>query len=129
MVKTFQHSLTRRERQIMDVLFKHGRASVAEVLEGLPEPPSYSAVRAHLRILEEKGFVSHRQDGPRYLYEPTMTKDHATRSALAHLLDTFFNGSTERAMAALLDERDLSAAELDRLSELIDRARAEESTT
>ncbi|MCG8468915.1 MAG: BlaI/MecI/CopY family transcriptional regulator [Gemmatimonadetes bacterium] len=129
MVKELQHELSRRERQIMDVLFRRGRASVAEVQEDLPNAPSYSAVRAHLRILEEKGHVRHRQDGPRYVYRAVVAKDKAKRSALRHLVDTFFNGSAEQAMAALLDDdaSNLSEADLDRLSQLIEIARDRDS--
>jgi len=120
-------SLSRRERQIMDVLFRLGEATAADVLEGLPDPPSYSAVRALLRILEEKGQISHTQDGPRYVYRPTVAPEKASRSALRHVLRTFFDGSAEQAVAALLDEAggDLSDAELDRLASLIDQARQE----
>lgn len=128
MAEPLEHQLSRRERQIMDVLFHHGKATAAEVREGMPEPPSYSAVRAHLRILEEKGHIKHEQDGPRYLYRPTLTKDRATRSALNHLVETFFNGSAEQAMAALLDDpaAELSDDELDRLEGLIRQARSRE---
>ncbi len=120
-------SLSRRERQIMDVLFRLGEATAADVLEGLPDPPSYSAVRALLRILEEKGQITHTQDGPRYVYRPTVAPEKASRSALRHVLRTFFDGSAEQAVAALLDEAggDLSDAELDRLASLIDQARQE----
>lgn len=120
-------SLSRRERQIMDVLFRLGEATAADVLEGLLDPPSYSAVRALLRILEEKGQISHTQDGPRYVYRPTVAPEKASRSALRHVLRTFFDGSAEQAVAALLDEAggDLSDAELDRLASLIDQARQE----
>ena len=120
-------SLSRRERQIMDVLFRLGEATAADVLEGLPDPPSYSAVRALLRILEEKGQISHTQDGPRYVYRPTVAPEKASRSALRHVLRTFFDDSAEQAVAALLDEAggDLSDAELDRLASLIDQARQE----
>ena len=128
MIEVLEHKLSRRERQIMDVLFHHEKATAAEVREGMPDPPSYSAVRAHLRILEEKGHIKHEQDGPRYLYRPTLTKDRATRSALNHLVDTFFNGSAEQAMAALLDDpaAELSREELDRLEGLIRQARSRE---
>ena len=128
MADNLQHKLSRRERQIMDALFQRGEATAAEVQQSMPEPPSYSAVRAHLRILEEKGHVAHEQDGPRYLYKPTMTKDRATRSALHHLVKTFFNGSAEQAMAALLDQSSsgLSDDELDRLAEMIEHARERE---
>ena len=117
--------LSRRERQIMDVIYRLERATVTEVLERLPDPPSYSAVRAMLRILEEKGHVRHEQDGPRYIYLPTIGRDNAKRSALHHMLKTFFDGSAEQAISALLDESSakLSDAELDRLARLIDQAR------
>ena len=119
------HDLSRRERQILDILFKSGRASAAEVQAALPDPPSYSAVRALLRILEEKGHVRHEQDGPRYVYAPTVARNNAQRSALRHILQTFFNGSAEQAISALLDDQStkLSTAELDRLATLIDHAR------
>ncbi len=119
--------LSRRERQIMDVIYQQGSATAAEVMERLPEPPSYSAVRAMLRVLEEKGHLQHEQDGPRYVYFPTVHRDRARRSALRHLVTTFFGGSTEEAVAALLsgDDARLSDAELDRLSRLIDQAKQE----
>jgi BlaI family transcriptional regulator, penicillinase repressor len=123
-VGALDHQLSRRERQIMDVLFQHGEITAAEVLERLVDPPSYSSVRALLRVLEEKGFVSHAQDGPRYVYRPKIGKERARRSALRRLRDTFFNGSSEQVMAALLDDADSSPAELDRLADLIDRARS-----
>ena len=112
------HDLSRRERQIIDILYAQGRATAAEVQAALPEPPSYSAVRAMLRILEEK-------DGPRYVYVPTVGRDNAKRSALHHMLKTFFDGSAEQAISALLDESSakLSDDELDRLARLIDQAR------
>jgi BlaI family penicillinase repressor len=117
--------LSRRERQILDILYKNGRATAAEVQAVLPDPPSYSAVRALLRILEDKGHVRHEQDGPRYVYRPTVARDNAKRSALRHILQTFFDGSAEQAISALLDESSakLSSAELDRLARLIDGAR------
>lgn len=126
MVKVLEHQLSRRERQIMDVLFQHGDTTVAGVLERLAEPPSYSSVRKLLHVLEEKGFVSHVQDGPRYVYRPTIGKERARRSALRRLRDTFFDGSSAQVMAALLDDAATSGsrAELDRLAELIDRAHA-----
>jgi predicted transcriptional regulator len=119
--------LSRRERQIMDFLYQHGRATAAEVQRGLPDPPSYSAVRAMLRVLEEKGHVRHDQDGPRYVYLPRLGRDRAKRSALRHVVKTFFGGSAEQAVAALLDDgsADLSEDELDRLARLIARARKE----
>jgi len=117
--------LSRRERQILDILYQRGRATAAEVQTALPEPPSYSAVRALLRILEEKGHVRHDQDGPRYVYLPTVARDNAKRSAMRHMLQTFFDGSAEQAISALLDESSakLSTAELDRLARMIDTAR------
>jgi len=117
--------LSRRERQIIDILYSQGRATAAEVQAALPDPPSYSAVRAMLRILEEKGHVRHEQDGPRYVYVPTVGRDNAKRSALNHMLQTFFEGSAEQAISALLDDRatKLSEAELDRLARLINQAR------
>jgi predicted transcriptional regulator len=119
------HDLGRRERQIMDAVYRLGRATVAEVQQQLPDPPSYSAVRAMLRILEGKGHIRHQQNGPRYVYLPTVPRDKARRSMLTHVVRTFFNGSTEQAVAALLDSSDakLSDAELDRLSRLLQQAR------
>src|SRR3954467_10974067 len=96
--------LSRRERQIIDILYANGRATAAEVQALLPDPPSYSAVRAMLRILEDKGHVRHQQDGPRYIYLPTLARDNAKRSAMRHMLQTFFDGSAEQAISALLDD-------------------------
>jgi predicted transcriptional regulator len=124
MPKPTHSDLSRRERQIIDILYTYGRATAAEVQALLPEPPSYSAVRAMLRILEEKGHVRHEQDGPRYVYAPTVARDNAKRSALHHMLQTFFDGSAEKAISALLDDTSrMSEAELDRLARLIDQAR------
>src|SRR5271166_496975 len=111
--------LSRRERQIMDVIYRRAQATAAEVLEELPEPPSYSAVRAMLRVLEEKGHLRHDQQGPRYVFLPTVPREKARRRALKQLVQTFFEGSTERTVAALLDlsASKLSDAELDRLSQ------------
>lgn len=119
--------LTRRERQIMDIVYQRGSASAAEVQESLPDPPSYSAVRAMLRLLEEKGHLRHRQDGPRYVYSATVPRERARRSAARRLLDTFFDGSAAQAVATLLDVStdDLSEDELERLADLIERARRE----
>jgi len=119
------HELSRRERQIIDILYAQGRATAAEVQSLLPDPPSYSAVRAMLRILEEKGHVHHEQDGPRYVYLPTVARDNAKRSAMRHVLQTFFDGSTAQAISALLDDSSakLSDAELDRLARMIELAR------
>jgi predicted transcriptional regulator len=118
-------NLSRRERQIMDILFKSGRATAAEVRQALPDPPSYSAVRAMLRILEEKGHIRHVAEDLRYVYLPTESPDKAKRSALTHLVSTFFQGSVEQAVAALLDtgSRKLQPEELDRLSKLIEKAK------
>lgn len=122
-----QKSLSRRERQIMDVIYTLQEATVSQVLERLPSPPSYSAVRALLRVLEQKGHLAHRQEGPRYIYSPTLPRERARRSALKHLLQTFFDDSTEDAVAALLDisEDNLTAEDYGRLLELIRRARKE----
>src|SRR5436190_10741817 len=103
MKKNPHANLSRRERQIMDVLYRLGRATAAEVREQMPDPPGYSAVRAMLRVLEEKGHIRHEEEALRYVFAPTASRAQATRSALAHLVDTFFEGSTERAVAALLD--------------------------
>jgi BlaI family transcriptional regulator, penicillinase repressor len=121
------HTLSRRERQIMDVLYQRGRATALEVQENLPDPPSYSAVRALLRILEDKGHVRHEQDGPRYVFSPKTPRDKARRSAIRHLMETFFEDSPEQAVAALLDvsSSKLSEEELDRLARLIENARVE----
>jgi predicted transcriptional regulator len=125
MTRQPHHDLSRRERQIVDILYAQGRATAAEVQAALPDPPSYSAVRAMLRILEDKGHVRHEQDGPRYVYLPTVARDNAKRSALRHMLQTFFDGSAEQAISALLDDSStrLSDRELDRLARMIDQAR------
>lgn len=125
MTRQPHHDLSRRERQIVDILYAQGRATAADVQAALPDPPSYSAVRAMLRILEEKGHVRHEQDGPRYVYVPTVARDNAKRSALRHMLQTFFDGSAEQAISALLDESStrLSDRELDRLARMIEQAR------
>jgi len=116
--------LSRRERQIMDIIYRRGRATAAEVLDDLPDPPSYSAVRAMLRLLEEKGHVRHEQDGPRYVFLPIIARDRARQSALTHVVRTFFDGSATEAVAALLnDGAKLSTDELDRLAAMIDKAR------
>jgi predicted transcriptional regulator len=111
----------------MDVVYELKQATATQVLEGLPNPPSYSAVRALLRVLEQKGHLVHRQDGPRYVYAPTLPRERARRSALKHLLKTFFDNSTEDAVAALLDisEESLSDGEFQRLVELIRKAQKE----
>lgn len=119
--------LSRRERQIMDIVYRLEQATASEVMERLPDPPSYSAVRAMLRILEEKGHLTHSQDGPRYVYAPTVAPEQASRTALRHVMRTFFDGSAAQAMAALLDETadELSSEDFDRLSTLIEVAKRE----
>jgi len=109
----------------MDIVYRAGEVTVSEVLAALPDPPTYSAVRAHLRILESKGHVAHRQDGPRYVYSPTVPREEARESALERLLATFFDGSVERTVATLLDLEagNLSDEELDRLSGLVAAAK------
>ena len=121
------NDLSRRERQIMDFLYQAGRATAAEVLEALPDPPGYSAVRATLRILEQKGHVRHEEDGRAYVFIPVLKKDAARKRALTHLLRTFFDNSTEQAVAALVDLAGpkANAAELDRIRKIIDDARRE----
>lgn len=122
-----EHNLSRRERQIMDVLHAKGQATAAEVLAALPDPPGYSAVRALLRILEEKGHARHRREGARYVYVPRTSPELARRSALQRVVSTFFHGSVAQAMAALLETADtqLSDTELTRLQQLIKKARKE----
>jgi len=117
--------LGRRERQIMDAIFRLGEASVAEVRKELPDAPSYSAVRTMIRLLESKGLLRHRRDGNRYVYRPTQSKDAASRSALKHLIVTFFSGSAPDAVAAILDESSekLTDEDLGRLERLIEEAR------
>lgn len=120
------NGVSRRERQILDVLFRRKEATASEIQAEIPDAPSYSAVRALLRVLEEKGHVRHREDGPRYVYLPVIEAETARRSALRHVLDTFFDGSAAGAMAELLGgEVDLTSEELDRLEALIAKARQE----
>lgn len=126
MAKPSPHDLSRRERQIMDVIFERGQATAADVAEAIPDPPSYSAVRALLRILEEKGYLRHEQQGLRYVFIPTMRRTSARRSALKSVVKTFFDGSVEQTVAALLGQQKLSREELDRLADLITRARKED---
>ena len=121
-------TLSRRERQIMDVLYRLGSATAAEVQDNIPEAPSYSAVRALLRILVYKGHIRHSYDGPRYVYAPVVSRPVAQKSALRQLVKTFFDGSTSNAVAALLDMsgKDLTDAELDRLAKIVEQAKQEE---
>ncbi|NQW03963.1 MAG: BlaI/MecI/CopY family transcriptional regulator [Acidobacteria bacterium] len=125
MTRPLSHSLSRRERQIMDVLHRLQEATAAVVRAEVPSPPSYSAVRALLRILEEKGHVRHVVDGPRYVYHPVAPLEAERESAVRHLVRTFFDGSTQDAMVALLDSADktLSRQQLDDLTSRIDAAR------
>jgi len=117
-------NLSRRERQIMDILFQRGSAAASEIHEALPDPPSYSAVRAALSVLEKKGHIRHELRGLSYVWEPRIARENARRTALRHLLKTFFDGSVEQAVAALLDEASvkLDQRDLDRLREMIGKA-------
>lgn len=120
-------TLSRRERQILDILYARGRATAAEILGSLPDPPSYSTTRALLRVLEQKGHVRHEEDGPRYMFFPRVSRQRASVTALRHVLNTFFDGSAVAAATALVDgsASKLSIEELDRLEALIERARKE----
>jgi BlaI family transcriptional regulator, penicillinase repressor len=120
-------NLSRRERQIMDILYQRGRASAAEIHAAMPDAPTYSAVRAKLRVLEEKGHIRHEEESLHYVYLPTVARDTARRSALRHMVSTFFGGSVEQAVAALLDlsAANLAKEDLDRISNLIEEARQE----
>jgi BlaI family penicillinase repressor len=123
--KTADPDLSRRERQIMDVLFARGRASGQEIQEGLPDQPNYSSVRTILRVLERKGYVRHVEEGLRYVYQPTVAREAASRSALQRIIKTFFDGSAKEAVAALLDPAafHLDDKELNELSRIIERAK------
>jgi len=127
MTRDSQRNLTRRERQIMDVVYARGRVTVAEVLEGMADAPSYSTVRTLLGLLEEKGQLRHEQDGPRYVYMPVVAREKARRSALRNMLHTFFDGSTEEAVAALLDLHDERKGPVDmaRIRAMIEKAQRE----
>jgi BlaI family penicillinase repressor len=120
-------SLSRRERQIMDILYQRGKGSASEVREAMEAAPGYSAVRAMLRVLEEKGHVKHQAEGLKYVYVPVVARDKAKRSAVKHVMETFFNGSAEQIVAALLDVSStrLTREELDRMSEMIEAAKKE----
>jgi BlaI family transcriptional regulator, penicillinase repressor len=119
--------LSRRERQIMEILFQRGKLSASEIREAMDDAPGYSAVRALLRILEDKGHVKHQAEGLRYVYVPTVTREKAKRAAVKHVLDTFFNGSPEQIVAALLDVSSpaLTRDELDRMAQMIEKAKKE----
>jgi predicted transcriptional regulator len=127
MVKKQQDPLSRREREMMNIIFARGKATAVEVLEAMAEPPSYSAVRATLRVLEQKGHVRHEHDGARYVYKPTVNREKVRLSALDQLMTTFFDGSAETVVATLIERQKgkLSNEELDRLSMLIEQARKE----
>ncbi len=122
-------TLTRRERQIMDILYKRGRATAGEVMADLAGTPHYSTVRTQLRVLEEKGHVTHEEEGVRYVYMPALPRRAARKSALRHLVDTFFDGSAEQVVAAVLggEGARLSEDELDRIADLIEKAKKEGS--
>ena len=129
-MSTPPHSgLSRREREIMDILYELGRATAAEVMNALPGGPSDSTVRTQLRVLESKGHVRHEEDGQKYVYLPVVPRRVVRKSALKHVVNTFFDGSVEKVVAALLgpDGGKLTDAELDRIAELVSKARAEES--
>jgi predicted transcriptional regulator len=125
MKKPSPATFTRREREIMDILYRRGRATAAEVLEDMESPPTYSAVRALLRILEDEGHIKHVQEGPRYVYLPAVARSDARKSALSHVVTTFFDGSVEQAVATLVERSKLSGDELERLSQLIEKAKKE----
>jgi predicted transcriptional regulator len=127
MVKSLHAALSRRERQIVDILYRRGRATASEVMAELSGDPSYSTVRTQLRVLEEKGHVRHEEEGLRYVYIPAVTHRAARKSALRHVVDTFFEGSAEKAVAALLggEATRMSDEELDRIAGLIEKAKKE----
>src|SRR5438876_4353128 len=129
MVTPLHAALSRRERQIVDILYRRGRATANEVMSDLPGHPSSSTVRTQLRVLEQKGHVRHEEEGLRYVYMPAVPRHAARRFALRHLVETFFGGSTEKVVAALLGREGsrLSDEELDRIAELITKARKEGS--
>jgi predicted transcriptional regulator len=126
MLEKSQTHLSRRERQIMDIVYARGKASAAAISEALPDPPSYSAVRTLLRILEEKGHLRHREDGPRYVYLPTRSRERESRSALKRVVQTFFQGSLANAVAALVDvePNKLTPEEFKRIEEIIRKAKS-----
>ena len=130
MRKDGHRNLSRRERQIMDILYQRGRASASEIHQALPDAPTYSAVRAKLRVLEEKGHVRHEEEALRYVYLPTVARDSARRSALRHMVTTFFEGSVQEAVAALLDlsAARLSPEDLNRIARLVEDARKGEKS-
>ena len=127
MARHWQAKLSRREREIMHIIYGKGNATAKEVQDGMHEAPSYSAVRAMLAILEDKDFLRHEKDGRKYVYFPTIAPEKASRSALQEILHTFFNGSVQQAVAALLDtSEEVSDEELERLDELVRQAKKED---
>jgi len=126
MVLKKEHTLSRRGRQIMDIIYERGTATAAEVMERLPDPPSYSATRTLLRLLVERGHLSYRQDGARYVYEPTASQRAVRKAAVKNLVSVFFGGSVEDAVAMLIDQRGVSPESLDRIAAMIDEAKREE---
>jgi predicted transcriptional regulator len=129
MTKSSATALSRRERQIMDILYRQGRATAGEVMDALSGSPTYSTVRTQLRVLEEKGHVRHEEHGLRYVYSPAVARRAAGKSALRHLVETFFDGSAENAVAALLggEGAKLSDEELERIAGLVDKSRSAKS--
>jgi BlaI family transcriptional regulator, penicillinase repressor len=127
MSRILHAALTRRERQIMDILFRLGRATAAEVMEALPSDTGYSTVRTQLRVLEQKGHVRHEQDGLRFVYTPVVTRSAARKSALRHVIETFFDGSPEKAVAALLggEASKLSDEQIERIAAMVAKAKKE----
>lgn len=123
--KTGKDGFSRREREIMDALYKLGRGSAAQILEQIPNPPTYTAIRTHLTILEKKGHVRHASDGTRYIYEPLVGREQMGRRAIDTLLKTFYGNSVENVVAALLDQEDVAPDVLDRLAKMIDKAKEE----
>ncbi len=124
--KKSNRDLGARERQILDIVFELGEASVSDVVQKMPDPPSYSSVRTMIRLLESKGFLKQiRREGTKYIYKPTQSRNAASKSALRHVLRTFFSGSAPDAVAAILDAENLSPNDLERIEELIDEARKE----
>jgi predicted transcriptional regulator len=125
--KAGKDGFSRREREIMDALYKLGKASAAQIMEQIPEPPTYTAIRTQLTILEKKGHVRHTSDGTRYIYEPEVAREQMGKRAIDQLLKTFFDNSVERAVTALLTRKDadISRDDLERLSRLIEKAKKE----
>jgi predicted transcriptional regulator len=122
---TAKDKFSRREREIMEALYKLGEATAAQILDEIPDPPTNTAIRTHLTILERKGHIRHRSDGTRYVYQPLVAREQMGRRAVESLLKTFYGNSIEKVVAALLSREDVTQDELDRLAELIDKAREE----